>query len=116
MSHSLRKLYSCIVAISAIISISFNSSAQTFQKLYGDSAVNDAGYAVIETSHGGFVIAGTQFDAGDQIESLFLLRTDSVGDTLWTRKIRETFVKYSGNSVVETFDGGFAITGIKGES
>ncbi len=95
--------------------ISLVTQAQTtFQKTYGDSSVNDNGQSILYTSDGGYMIAATRFTPGNWIESLFLIRTSSVGDTLWTRLIKEPTVNYSGAQVIQTYDGGFAITGIKG--
>ncbi|CAN5482620.1 hypothetical protein BH11BAC1_BH11BAC1_09160 [soil metagenome] len=93
----------------------FSASAQTtFRKTYGDSTVNDNGQSILQTRDGGFLIAGTQFNTGNLFESLFLIRTDHNGDTLWTKLVKEPAVNYSGSQVIQTFDGGFAITGIKG--
>ncbi len=91
------------------------SSAQiTFQKTYGDSTVNDNGQSILQTDDGGYIIAATRFTSGNYIESLFLIRTDGAGDTLWTKLINEPTINYSASQIIKTFDGGFAITGIKG--
>jgi hypothetical protein len=90
------------------------SAQSTFQKTYGDSSVNDIGCSILQTGDGGFLVAATRYTPGNYIESLFLVRTDDKGDTLWTKLVKEPFVDYSGAQAVQTFDGGFAITGIKG--
>ena len=107
-------MYRVLTLIFTVL-ISLDVSAQTsFQKTYGDSTVNDIGQSIIQTSDGGFMIAATRFTPGNWIESLFLIRTNSVGDTLWTKLIKEPTVNYSGSQIIQTSDGGFAITGIKG--
>jgi len=105
----------CFIFLCAFVSLWLNSSSQPFQKLYGDSTVNDIGNSIIQTSDGGYLIAGTQFDSGNQIESVFLVRTNENGDTLWTRRMKETVLTYSGNAIVETYDGGFAVACVRGD-
>ncbi|MEO8085763.1 MAG: hypothetical protein ABI763_03025, partial [Bacteroidota bacterium] len=90
----------------------FSASAQvTFQKTYGDSTVTDIGQSILQTRDGGFLISGTQFNTGNLFESLFIIRTNNNGDTLWTKLVKEPTANYSGSQVIQTFDGGFAITG-----
>ena len=45
----------------------------------------DNGYAVQQTLDGGFVIAGETYSFGAGGYDFYLIRTDSTGDTLWTR-------------------------------
>jgi hypothetical protein len=54
-------------------------------RTYGDRRDSDYAYAVRQTPNAGYIIAGTTkpFGAGD--ENVYLMRTDSNGDTLWTR-------------------------------
>ena len=110
-----RRIKKALVILSVLSALGVKASAQiSFQKTYGDSIVNDNGQSIIQTSDGGFMIVATRFTTGNWIESLFLIRTNSVGDTLWTKRIKEPTVNYSGAQVIQTFDGGFAITGFKG--
>ena len=104
-----------IVFLSLLNVFALNSFAQTtFQKTFGDTAVNDIGQSILQTQDGGYLIAATRYTSGNYIESLFLIRTNSNGDTAWTRLINEPTVNYSGSQAVKTSDGGFVITGIKG--
>jgi len=68
------------------------------------------GYDVIQTKDGGFLGVGTgNLEAFDPCD-VFVVRTDSLGDTLWTNKFGNGAFN-AGNSVVETPDDGFLIAG-----
>jgi hypothetical protein len=72
-------------------------------KNFGDT-IADFGYAVYQTSDGGYIIAG------DSYNSVLLIKTDSVGDTLWTKTYGDTWADI-GRAVLETFDGGIIVAG-----
>lgn len=68
------------------------------------------GYSVQETSDGGYIIAGATSPWFGEIEDLWLIKTDSVGDTLWTR-IYGGDGEDVGYCVDQTADEGYIITG-----
>ncbi|MFA5033216.1 MAG: T9SS type A sorting domain-containing protein [bacterium] len=93
--------------------IKTNSSGDTlWTRTYGGTN-HDYGYSVQQTQDNGFIIAGATYSFGigtpDSL-NVYLIRTDSLGDTLWTRN-------YGGanddlaNSVQQTKDGGYIIGG-----
>jgi hypothetical protein len=66
---------------------------------------------VKQTSDGGFMISATTESFGNLgNDVLWLIRTDENGDTLWTKIIEGTETGW-GNSISQTTDGGFIITG-----
>ena len=91
--------------------IKTNHSGDTlWTKIIGDSTENGA-YCLEITSDGGIIIAGTTHVSGSgNVYDVFLVRTDSLGDTLWTKK-------YGGEKpdqgyfVRQTSDGGYIIVG-----
>ena len=91
--------------------LALNLSAQTtFEKLIGGQAFT-AGECVIETQSKEYVVTGQLNDQGFGGKAdLYLVKTDSLGDTLWTRSFGEADDDF-GNSVVETTDGGYAACG-----
>ncbi len=77
-------------------------------KTYGDTGQAEIGYSVQQTSDDGFIVCGSK-GVGRQ-DKIYLLRTDSYGDTLWT-KIYNWGAAYS---VDQTSDGGFIVAGTNG--
>ena len=61
------------------------------------------------TSDGGYVLAGTTWTTNSNYD-VFLIRTDSNGDTLWTKNIGGNSTEH-GYFIQETSDGGFVLTG-----
>jgi len=78
-------------------------------RTYGGSG-SDAGFSVAQTSDGGYIISGMtySFGAGGDV---YLVKTDSVGDTIWTRIYGGSSMDW-GNSVAQTSDGGYIVAGM----
>jgi len=80
----------------------------TWQKTYGGAAW-DKGFCVDQTADGGYIVVGftDSFGNGNQI---YLIKTDSLGDTIWTRTYGGTGDD-RGMCVQQTTDGGYIIAG-----
>ncbi|MDD5529526.1 MAG: T9SS type A sorting domain-containing protein [bacterium] len=88
----------------------FASAPDTlWTKTYGGNS-NDYGNSVQQTSDSGFIITGWTYSFGAGDLDVYLVKTNSSGDTLWTRTFGGTNGDW-GLSVQQTFDGGFIITG-----
>ena len=80
-------------------------------RTYGDTAW-DYGYSVQQTTDGGYIIAGSTNSFGATDRDVYVLRTDSIGDTLWTRTYGcIAFYDDYGRSVKQCVDGGYIVTG-----
>ena len=78
-----------------------------WEKSYGGEK-RDVAYSLDITDDEGYIISGYTYSFGGyENGGLWVIRTDSFGDTIWTK----TFALGQGNCVVQTVDGGYAITG-----
>ena len=77
---------------------------------FGAPGFDDEGNCVRETSDGGFIIAGPSFDHSSYITRAQLIRTDSLGNILWTGTYGTTGWSVA-NAVREASDGGIIVAG-----
>jgi len=85
---------------------------KVWEKEFGAPSTSYIGASVIQTSDGGYVIAGTiEIHSGNQAvdSDIFIIRTDAQGDVLWER----VFEKQSWDMAfsVQPADGGFVVGG-----
>lgn len=79
---------------------------------------NDRGNSVIELSDGGFLITGSTDSIITNVTGLtdvYLIKTDNSGNLIWEKQFGGAGIEH-GNSVVETSDGGYMITGFSARS
>ncbi len=88
----------------------------SWMRLYGGYE-DDWGYSIKQTRDGGFIVTGesNSFVSGLGRKSVYLVRTDNVGDTLWTKTYNRDFLN-TGMSLQQTNDGGFIIAGNTGST
>jgi hypothetical protein len=87
------------------------SGTPLWTKTYGGSSP-ERGYSVWHTSDGGFIISGsTESYGGGSFPFVYLIRTNSSGDTLWTRTYGGTAGDQYGLYVQQTSDGGYIVVG-----
>ncbi len=79
-----------------------------------DPGICEEGYSLVECADNGFAIAGVNYTGANWDEDVLLIRTDSQGNLLWSNHygIPDIFEVEVGLSLVECYDGGFAIAGI----
>jgi hypothetical protein len=78
-------------------------------RTYGDDS-SDAGMDVRQTTDGGYIVVGYTVSYGSGKSDVYLIKTDSVGDTLWTKTFGGSGWDW-GWSVRQTTDGGYIIAG-----
>lgn len=94
----------------AVVLIS-TASAQdiVWSKRYG-GAFNEGGYAYAPSAGGGYIAVGSTFSYGAGDHDVYLVCTDSLGETLWTRTFGGALADY-GHDIVLTADSGYIIVG-----
>lgn len=101
------KKLSLFVLIS--LCVQFAKAQITFQKTYGDSGTYST-WATIETYDGGYLIAGHKSGFGTFGFDIFFIKTNTVGDTMWTKTFGGAGDDYC-YSVQQTSDSGFIAVG-----
>jgi len=102
-------LLSCMIAsvlLSLCLVASAEPSATTWTRTYGGADI-DVAESVIQTSDGGYAVAGSTFRLG---YNFWLVKIDAHGNMEWNRTYTNFGADY-GHSVVQTSDGGYAIAG-----
>ena len=96
--------------LSDVYLIKTNPSGDTlWTRTYGGN-LDDEGRFVHQTTDGGYIIAGTTESFGAGSADIWLIKTNSSGETIWTRTFGGSDEDrcYSGNT---TADGGYCIVG-----
>ena len=102
-----------IVVESYVYVIKTNSQGDTmWTKTFG-SGGGDYSYSAQQTSDAGYIIAGVTESLGAGGWDMRLIKTDSRGDTLWTKTYGGTSADF-GLSAQQTTDGGYVVAGYTG--
>ncbi len=83
----------------------------TFQKVYGGTAM-DNGNAVRKTFDQGYIIAGTTTSYGSGGRDILVIKTNSTGDTIWTKTFGGAIDNEYGFCVQQTTDSGYVVSGV----
>jgi hypothetical protein len=87
-----------------------------WNKTYGGPGDDEAS-SVIQTSDGGYAIAGYTSSYGSALFSFWLVKTDSLGDPQWNQTYAYGAAgDNEASSVIQTSDGGYAVAGITNDT
>lgn len=86
-----------------------SGGAVLWTRTYGGNDQDDF-HRVEETSDNGFILSGTSRSSGALLPNMWLVKTNSAGDSLWTRTFGGNNHDH-GYSAVQTSDGGYIFAG-----
>jgi len=98
-----------LVLLIILFSVPVRASTTGWSQNYGGTD-SDYATALVETSDGGYAIAGYTGPFGAGIDDFFLIKTDSLGNLEWNQTYGGTSIDRA-CSLVQTSDGGYAILG-----
>ena len=109
-----------MVAVAFMMTLLFSACVSTvyFGKVHAASMWNQTyggpddeyGYSVVETSDGGYTIAGETLSFGAGNTDVWLVKTNATGNAQWNQTYGGPSLD-NGLSVVETSDGGYMVAG-----
>jgi hypothetical protein len=80
-----------------------------FVRTYGGD-LNDGFRSFVRTPEGGFLCAGFTNSSGAGVNDLYILKIDSVGDSLWARTFGTAGFE-AGHKIIEAHGGGYLVVG-----
>ena len=119
-SRSIDKTYDDGFIMAGVISTSISTTDIYFIRTntYGDtlwtraydSSQTDVAFDVKQTTDSGFIAACIIYDTTVYKYNIYLIKTDSTGDTLWTKQYFSPFEQVA-YSIQQANDGGYILTG-----
>jgi hypothetical protein len=91
-----------------LVKLDANGNLQWTRTIGGPKG--DEGYSLIQTSDGGYAIAGDTKSFGAGEADVYVVKLDASGNLQWTKTIGGP-ASEEGNSLIQTSDGGYAIAG-----
>ncbi len=100
-----------LMTLSLWLSLSETAFTQELEwmRTYGEEGI-EIPYSVKQTADGGYIMAGETWSNTAGWNDFLLVKTDDIGDTIWTRKYGGTDVDRA-QSVNQTADGGYYVAG-----
>jgi hypothetical protein len=86
-------------------------SASTFAKTIGGSSYEDEAFSIIQSSDGGYVVAGWTLNFGVGYSGdIYVVKLDSGGNVQWTKTIGGSSWDEA-SSIIQSSDGGYVVAG-----
>ena len=99
-----------LLVIAAIVTFGYAQAPDTlWTKTYGGVG-DDYANSILLTGDGGYIFVGTTYSFGAGEGDVWIVKTDSLGYTLWTKTYGDSGSAYA-NSIQPTTDGGYIIAG-----
>jgi len=94
-----------------VVKLNANGNLQWTKTIGGPAG--EIGISLIQTSDGGYAIAGSTESFGAGEADVYVVKLDANGNLQWTKTIGGPAVE-NGSSLIQTSDGGYAISGYTG--
>jgi len=91
-----------------VVKLDANGNLQWTKTIGGGD--RDEGHSLIQTSDGGYAIAGYTYSFGAGFSDVYVVKLDASGNLQWTKTIGGKSWE-AGRSLIQTSDGGYAIAG-----
>jgi len=91
-----------------------SSGSMQWNQTYGGPE-SDVAVAMVQTSDGGYALAGETYSFGASDSDFWLVKVDSSGSIQWNRTYGEPTAD-GANSIIQTSDGGYALAGYSTDS
>jgi len=91
-----------------VVKLDANGNLQRTKTIGGTG--DDRGFSLIQTSDGGYAIAGLTNSFGAGWADVYVVKLDANGNLQWTKTIGGEYFD-GGSSLIQTADGGYAIAG-----
>jgi predicted secreted protein len=91
------------------LSVRAEPSTGGWSKTYGRTGEDEA-YTLVQTSDGGYALAGSTYPSGGGSSDAWLVKTDANGDAQWNNTYGGTAMDEAW-ALVQTSDGGYALAG-----
>lgn len=98
-----------ILASVNVMDVKGSATSSMWQRSYGGSDW-DLSYSLVQTSDGGYALAGSTYSFGVGEEDFWLVKTDPSGSMEWSRTYGGIDQDYA-YSLIQTSDGGFLLVG-----
>jgi len=108
--QKMRKVAFLLLISSFLLGSSLFAQDTLWTRTYGGDD-GDQAYSVCQTDDGGYAIGGSTWSFGLGQSDYYLVRTDSNGDTLWSRTYGLSFHQDEFREMKPTADGGFVLVG-----
>jgi hypothetical protein len=99
-----------------LVKIDANGNEQWNQTYLGRGGPTDGANSLVQTSDGGYTIAGYTYSSGTGYSDAILIKTDSSGNMIWKQTYGEAGENSGANSLIQTSDGGYLLAGYTNSS
>ena len=102
-------LYIVLIIALFLLPVTAKSQNLLWSANYG-GLYSETGYAGLQASDSGYLILGSTYSYGRGGYDIYLVRTNSIGDTLWTKSYGGSSTEF-GYDITAASDGGYVIVG-----